>query len=166
MAVIAAAGGNGQAAENPADYAIDFLLRPASGSELAAVSTPATAQAQPLAVTNDMRLEVARIYAAAVGNRELTQADRDYLARLVAERTGLPPAEAEKRVDASVAELSRLETKLRQQADAARKAAIITGFTLAASLFVGCAAACSGAALGGRHRDSASSPRFFGTHFW
>ncbi|HVR65598.1 MAG TPA: hypothetical protein VMT98_03110 [Verrucomicrobiae bacterium] len=166
MAVIAAAGGNAQAGETPADYAIDFLLRPASGSELAAASTPATAQAQPLAVTNDLRLEVARIYAAAVGSQELTQADRDYLARLVAERTGLPPAEAEKRVDASVAELSRLETRLRQQADAARKAAIITGFTLAASLLVGCAAACAGAALGGRHRDSASAPLFFGKHFW
>jgi len=91
---------------------------------------------------------------------------RDYLAQLVAARTGLPPAEAQTRVDASIAELTRLEIAAREQIDKARKAAIIAGFVAAASLLAACAAACAGATLGGRHRDEGSAPMFFGTRFW
>ena len=167
MAAIAAAGGgNDRAGQTPADYAVDFLLRRAPAADPAATSMPATGQSASTTVSNDARQELARIFGAAVANQELTSGDRQYLSQIVAERTGLPPAEAEKRVDATIAELTRLEVKLRQQADAARKAAIIAGFIAAASLLAGCAAACAGATLGGRHRDSASSPRFFGTHFW
>lgn len=165
-ATVAAAGGNDQAGRTPADYAVDFLLRRAPAADSATTSTPAAGQPASAAMSNDVRQEVARIFGAAIADQELTAGDRNYLSQIVAERTGLPPAEAGKRVDATVAELTRLEIKLRQQADAARKAAIIAGFTAAASLLAGLAAACAGAALGGRHRDSASSPRFFGTHFW
>ncbi len=165
-ATFAAAASSGEEGASPADYAIDYLLRPTTGAETADASVPATGQSAPTAISSDRRREVSRIFAAAVANQELTAMDRDYLADIVAARTGLTPAEAEKRVDSSLAELTRLEVKVRRQADAARKAANIAGFIAAASLLAGCAAACAGAALGGRHRDSASSPRFFGTHFW
>jgi hypothetical protein len=166
VTIAAAGGGNDRTGQTPADYAVDFLLRRAPAADAAATSAPAAGQPASTVMSNDVRQEVARIFGAAVADQELAAGNRDYLSQIVAERTGLPPAEAEKRVDATIAELTRLEVKLRQQADAARKAAIIAGFTAAASLLAGCAAACAGAALGGRHRDSASSPQFFGTHFW
>jgi|SRR5262245_6813505 len=152
----------------PIDYAVDSLLRmPATPApSTGAAGQPASTGAQQPAASNDLRRETARIFASAVTNRELTAADRDYLAQLVAQRTGMPPAEAQKRVDDTIAELARLETEARRQLDKARKAAIIAGFIAAASLLAACAAACAGAALGGRHRDAGNAPRFFGTHLW
>jgi hypothetical protein len=156
---------------SPLAYAVDFLLRPAAAPAAPASSTgsaslaPAPAQ-QSADGAMDLRSETSRIFAAAVENRELTAADRDYLAQLVAARTGLPEAEAQKRVDASIAELQRLEIAAREQIDKARKAAIIAGFIAAASLLAACAAACAGATLGGRHRDEGNAPMFFGKRFW
>ena len=96
----------------------------------------------------------------------MTARDRDYLTPVVANRTGLPEAEAQKRVDEAVTEAKNLEIKAREAADKARKTALITGFLAAASLLIGLAVACAGASLGGRHRDENRSPEFFGHRFW
>jgi len=166
----AVAGVDDNADNPPLAYAVDFLLRPtAAPTAPASTGSPSLAPApaqQSADGTADLRSEASRIFAAAVENRELTAADRDYLAQLVATRTGLPQAEAQKRVDASIAELTRLEIAAREQIDKARKAAIIAGFIAAASLLAACAAACAGATLGGRHRDEGNAPMFFGTRFW
>jgi hypothetical protein len=85
----------------------------------------------------------------------------------VSEQTGLPQAEAEKRVDETYADLKAAEQKARDAAEAARKTAIIAAFLAAATLAIGCAAACAGAALGARHRDERTSVSFLGsTRFW
>ena len=51
------------------------------------------------------------------------------------------------------------EQAARDAADAARKAAILSGFALAAGLLIAAAAAVWAAAIGGRHRDEG---RLFG----
>lgn len=141
----------------PADYAVDLLLRPAPGA--ADVKTPAG---------NDeaVRGEANRIFASAIANRALSQRDYDYLAQVVAARTGLPQAEAQQRVQQAVTEAKELEIKARDAADKARKSAVITGFMAAASLLVGMLAAITAAAAGGRHRDEDRIPAFSGHRFW
>ena len=114
-----------------------------------------------------LRSETTRIFRTAIDNRALTQRDRDYLAQVVANRTGLPEAEAQRRVDDAVKEAQNLEIKAREAADKARKTAVITGFMAADSLLIGLAAACAAASLGGRHRDENSAPAlFYGRRFW
>jgi len=78
----------------------------------------------------------------------------------------LPEAEAQSRVDAAVNEARDLEIKAREQADKARRAAIITGFIAAASLLISLVAACYFAGIGGRHRNEGRSPLFHGHRFW
>jgi hypothetical protein len=113
-----------------------------------------------------LRSEVGRIFAATIQNREFSERDRNYLVRVIQTRTGLPEAEAQSRVDAAVNEARDLEIKAREQADKARRAAIITGFIAAASLLISLVAACYFAGIGGRHRNEGRSPLFHGHRFW
>lgn len=163
----AAKGTDAALARAPADYAVDLLLRPAPSGASQSGQTAAAPSAQS-ATGGDasLRAETTRIFRTAIDNRALTQRDRDYLTQVVATRTGLPEAEAQKRVDEAVKEAQNLEIKAREAADKARKTAVITGFMAAASLLIGLAAACAGASLGGRHRDDNTSPAFYGKRFW
>lgn len=166
----------GQLSLRPTDYAIDRLLAPAPAGAPApaAAGTDATAgaapvRANPVAPRSRAELEapIARVFAAGLANPQLDARDRTYLARIVSEQTGLPQAEAEKRVDETYADLKAAEQKARDAAEAARKAAIIAAFLAAATLAIGCAAACAGASLGARHRDERTSVSFLGsTRFW
>jgi hypothetical protein len=80
-------------------------------------------------------------------------ADRSYLAELVAARTGVSPADARTRVDEFVASALDAETKIKADADAARKTAAKAAIFTALSMLVGAFIACVSAALGGRLRD-------------
>lgn len=186
---IAAAGAAG-AASNPAlgqlslrptDYAIDRLLAPApAGTPAPAAPAPAAAgtdatagaaavRANPVTTRSraDLEAPIARVFAAGLTNPQLDARDRTYLARIVSEQTGMPQADAEKRVDETYADLKAAEQKARDAAEAARKTAIIAAFLAAATLAIGCAAACAGASLGARHRDERTSVSFLGsTRFW
>ena len=171
----------GQLSLRPTDYAIDRLLAPApagapapAAPAPAAAGTDATAAAAPVRANPvtprsraDLEAPIARVFAAGLANPQLDARDRTYLARIVSEQTGLPQAEAEKRVDETYADLKAAEQKARDAAEAARKAAIIAAFLAAATLAIGCAAACAGASLGARHRDERTSVSFLGsTRFW
>lgn len=170
----------GQLSLRPTDYAIDRLLAPApAGAPAAAAPAPAApgtdaAGAAPMRANPvmprsraDLEAPIARIFAAGLTNPQLDARDRTYLARVVSEQTGLPQAEAEKRVDETYADLKAAEQKARDAAEAARKTAIIAAFLAAATLAIGCAAACAGAALGARHRDERTTVSFLGsTRFW
>jgi hypothetical protein len=79
--------------------------------------------------------------------------DKTYLAQLVAARTGLSQADAEKRVDDVIAQEKAAELKVRQAADAARKAGAYLSIFLGLSMLIGAFIACTAAALGGRQRD-------------
>jgi hypothetical protein len=84
---------------------------------------------------------------------DVSAADRAYVAQMVAARTGIAQPEAEKRVDDVVAQLNAAETKARQAADAARKAAATASILTALSMLIGAFIACAAAALGGMERD-------------
>lgn len=149
----------------PADYATDLLLRSevnTAGQSPVTQTTPAQRDSNDQAV----RAEAGRIFTATIRNREFSARDRDYLVRVVQSRTGLPEAEAQRRVDAAVNEARDFEVKIRDQADKARKAAVITGFIAAVSLLISLAVACFAAGMGGRHRNEGRTPLFYGHRFW
>lgn len=164
----------GQLSLNPTDYAIDRLLAPAPTTAPANQDATQTAPGggQPAAnaagrTRADLEAPMARALAAGLTTPQLDVRDRTYLARVVSEQTGMPQAEAEKRVDETYADLKAAEQKVRDAAEAARKTALIAAFLTAATLAIGCAAACAGAALGARHRDERTSVGFLGsTRFW
>ena len=120
-------------------YLVDALFRPAQPNG----SAPAS----------EAKSETARILASSVVNGSIAPADRTYLAQLVAARTGISQADAEKRVDDVVAKVKAAEEKAREAADAARKAAASFSFFTFVSMLIGAFIACVAAALGGRQRD-------------
>jgi hypothetical protein len=155
---------NALSQSRPVDYAVDLLLR----AEPTGTATPPQPGPGPGTQRDDqaLRSEVGRIFAATIQNREFSERDRNYLVRVIQARTRLPEVEAQSRVDAAVNEARDLEIKAREQADKARRAAIVTGFIAAASLLISLVVACYFAGIGGRHRNEGRSPLFHGHRFW
>jgi hypothetical protein len=140
------AAGAVQAAQNvnPADLYVDKLFR----TDRVAPS----AAAQPSS-GEQMRAEVLRLWTAGSStNSDLNPDDRTYVARLVAARTGMSQAEAEKRVTDVV-------TEAKAAADRARRAAAQFSFWLTASLLLGAFAASLAAVEGGQLRDGTWNDR-------
>jgi hypothetical protein len=129
------------AASNPAlgsdrnAYYVDSLFR----SDRLAAGNPD--------VGNQVTAEAGRLLARGLTpGVELTAADRTRLGQLVAARTGLPQADAERRV-------TEVIVQAKMAADEARKAAAKLAFWMAASLLAGALAAGLAAIEGGRERD-------------
>jgi hypothetical protein len=101
----------------------------------------------------DVRAQSSRILVNGMLAGDVPVSDKAYLAQLVAARTGVSPADAEKRVDAVIAQTKAAEAKARQAADAARKAGLYLSIFTALSMLVGAFIACVAAALGGQQRD-------------
>jgi hypothetical protein len=136
----AAAGtSQGTVQVNPSAYLVDSLFR----------SDHPNANAGD----QEIRAETGRILVAGIKNGDVPAGDRTYLAQLVAARTGLSQADAEKRVDDVIAKAKAAETKARQVADAARKAGAYLSIFTAVSMLIGAFIAAAAAALGGQHRD-------------
>ncbi|HEY9347214.1 MAG TPA: hypothetical protein VIQ53_17975, partial [Inquilinus sp.] len=95
----------------------------------------------------------------AVAAGSLPPADKTYLAQLVAQRTGLSQADAEKRVDEVVAQIDAAAAKAREAADAARKAGLSTAFAAFLALLIGAFIAAVSASLGGHLRDDPQTLR-------
>ena len=148
------------AATNNADtiaYYADALMRPAARPATAqgAQGAAATARAEPM--SQEARAEIGRIVARSVTAGSLADNDRSYLAALVAQRTGLPQAEAERRVNETITEATRAT---REAADKARRAAVLAGLVTAISLMASLGAAWWAAQKGGNHRDQRVPARF------
>jgi len=103
--------------------------------------------------SGDPRAEVAHIVANAWSTGAVPDADRGYLAEMVAVQTGLSPTDAQKRVDEFLAGVTDAQNKVKADADAARKAAAQAAIYTALSMLVGAFIASVSAALGGRLRD-------------
>jgi hypothetical protein len=101
----------------------------------------------------EVRAETTRILAAGIRNGDVPAGDKTYLVQLVAARTGLSQADAEKRVEDVIAKAKAAERKARQIADAARKAGAYLSIFTGVSMLIGAFIAAAAAALGGRHRD-------------
>ena len=88
-----------------------------------------------------------RLFTSSFGSgSDLKPADRQYVAKVVAARTGLSQPDAEKRVNEVV-------TQVKTDLDAARKAAMQLAFWLTASLLLGAFCASLAATEGGGLRD-------------
>ena len=134
---IASVSGALGTAANPGamEYYADRLMRSDAVGGTTAVSPDAQYNAQ-----------VGRILARAVATPTVDATDRAYLAREISSRTGLAEADAQKRLDDTVA-------TLRAQADSARRYGVLLGFMTAASLLISGVAAWWAATAGGKHRD-------------
>jgi hypothetical protein len=150
--------------EDAQAYTVDLMFRP-NAAEPATPQGAVPGAASPQADAG-YRGQATRILARGIAAGDVPQRDREYLARLVAARTGLSPQEAQQRVDQTITEArdaaQRAETEARLAADKARKAGILAAFLAAASLLVSAAAAAAGAGLGGRHRDDSTAAVMFG----
>jgi hypothetical protein len=105
------------------------------------------------AVTPAMRNEAGRILTQGLANGDVPAPDRTYLAQMVAAKTGIPQADAQKRVDDMVAQAKAAEAKVAAAADEARKAAAKVSIFTAVAMLIGAFIASAAAALGGRQRD-------------
>lgn len=103
--------------------------------------------------TQDAAAQASRILANSIRNGDVPPADRSYLAQLVASKTGLSQADAQKRVDDTIAGVKDAEIKARQAADTARKATANFAIFSALSLLIGAFVASAAAAYGGSVRD-------------
>lgn len=101
------------------------------------------------------RAEAGRILLTASGHKGVLPEDRVFLVQLVGGVTGLAGAEAESRVNAAIANAKTAISR-------SRRSAIIVAFSIATSILLGAAAAWAAAVEGGRHRDGAPLPRWFG----
>jgi len=95
----------------------------------------------------DTRGEIVRLFTTSFRERnDINASDRDYLVKVVASRTGLSQADAEKRVNDVI-------TQAKADLDKARKAAMHTAIWLTLSLFIGAFCAALAALEGGGTRD-------------
>jgi hypothetical protein len=136
-AATGAAAGGAQAAQGaPTDYFVDTLLRR---------SGPANAPAA--ANESDTRREVGLIFSRSLAQPDgISAADRTYLAQIVANRTGMNPAEAQARV-------TEVVNSAKAALDEARKFAAAMAGWLTLAMFVGAFAAAAAAVEGGQLRD-------------
>jgi hypothetical protein len=144
---------------NPADIYVDKLFRPDAAAQPAAAPASSPAAGSPIpaapsgANSNQSRAEVSRLWATSFqGNQDLGAADKAYVAQVVAARTGMSQAEAEKRVNDVIVEA-------KTAADAARKGAAKLSFWLTAAMLFGAFAASLAAVEGGSLRDGTWNDR-------
>jgi hypothetical protein len=83
----------------------------------------------------------------------VSAADDAYLVQLVSVHTGLTQADAQRRVDDTIAQEKANEVKAKQLADAARKSAAAFAIFAALSMLIGAFVASAAAAYGGQLRD-------------
>ena len=103
------------------------------------------------------RLEAGRIFVNGIRSNGLPPEDRQYLAQVIAKRTGLSASDAEKRVSDVFnkvhTEIANAEQNAKQAADRARKAAAYSALWMFVALLSGAFVASLAATFGGRQRD-------------
>jgi len=122
-------------------YFTDALLRPERVSANASRDDGAAAA------------ELSRILLNDAAKGEVPEGDKNYIARIVAARTGLSDADARTRVDTVLKQIDDAKVAAQAAADKARKAAATTALIGSISLLIGAFMASAAAALGGRQRD-------------
>jgi hypothetical protein len=124
-------------APGPMDRYVDALLRTDNPGVGSSVNTN----------NSETRQELVRLFVVDFRNGgELSAADRTYVAKVVAARTGLSQADADKRVNDVI-------TQVKADLESARKAAEHLAIWLTLSLFIGAFAAALAATEGGGLRD-------------
>ncbi|MBT9462405.1 hypothetical protein [Hydrogenophaga sp.] len=176
-AATAATAGVVQESEgDPMGYFVDTLFRREAGAAASSASTspettttssstagmPASTTTST-AVSNDGSherdvAEIGRILMFNDLSKPLPEDDARHVGQLVAQRTGLSQADAQKRVTDTYAraqsQVREAETDARAAADAARKASASAALWLFVSLLIGAFFASLAATFGGRQRDA------------
>ena len=148
-------------------YFLDSLFRknvaaPVTTTPSVTTTPDVTAPATPVSETSTgnseaSKAEVTRIFANAMANNTLPQADVAYASNLLAEHAGITPQEAEVRIKDTFnllqTKLRDAETAARAAADKARKATAYGSLWLFISLLAGAFVASYSAIHGGRQRD-------------
>jgi hypothetical protein len=161
-------GGAGNQSNQFSEYYIDALFRadvprPASNQPAPGLMQTPQGETPPrntaLAEPVDPRVEVARIIQFGLVGEKLGDADRTYVARLVAQNTGVSPEIADQRV----ADFERrMAEATKKTADVATKSAAYFSFWVFMALLVGATAAVIGAIWGGDNRDARPArPMFY-----
>lgn len=172
---IGAATANSDDSSGPMGYWVDSLFRQDGAAPAAAAAAPtadttadptATAAAAPVAhaatparrSNANATQEVARIYAQALQDGKLSEVDARHVAYLVSERTGIPAAQAEQRVQQSFQQaqqkVEQAKEKAKQAAETARKVAARASLWLFVALLIGAFVGSFAATIGGRQRDA------------
>jgi hypothetical protein len=146
-AVVSNIGGAAARQIDPA-YTVDLLLRPATVQN---GQQPAAGQGRE--ITPAERDQVGRILLNGMAQGSIPQADQQYLSQIVADRTGLPREEAERRITQTYeqAKATALET-----ANTVRKATSFAGFWIVFIMLAAGMTAWWGGTVGGQHRDDGS----------
>jgi hypothetical protein len=121
---------------------LDRLFRPDYGALKGQPPAVASVGGRDLATDRD----AARRILLASRDRDLSADDRQYVAQMVAARTGLSQADAERRV-------TTVDNEMRAALDRARHISMHISFWLVASMFLGALAAALAATEGGARRD-------------
>jgi hypothetical protein len=128
---------NATAAEPMLSYELDKLFR--------------SPRRPPNTDLREARAEAGRILMTSSSHSGVSSDDRTYLVQQTAALTGLAPADAERRVDATIADS---QTAINR----ARRSSIILAFSVAAATLIGAVIAWAAAVTGGRHRDGEPLP--------
>ena len=142
--------GAGQPSSN--GYFVDSLFRKdAASAQAGTASNPTDSNPQ------GGQTEVSRIFANAMSTGTMSPEDTKYVGQLVAQRTGLAQADADKRVTDTFAraqaKFKDAQTAARDAADKARKSSAYAALWLFVSLLIGAFVASLAATFGGRRRD-------------
>lgn len=132
-------------------YWIDSLFRQGNAASSTAGDTAQLPQQRSSA---DMSEEVARIYARALQGGNLPDEDARHIARLITERTGLSPIQAEQRVHNTFDQIEQSGEQAKQMAETARRAAARSTLWMFVALLIGAFVASLLATWGGRQRDA------------
>lgn len=144
---------------NPANIYVDKLFRAGPPMQVAPVP-PSSAQSTAANTTTPngtnsgrSRAEILRLWTVDFrNNQDLSATDKAYVAQVVATRTGLSEADAEKRVNDVI-------TEAKTAADDTRKGAAKLSFWLTAAMLFGAFAASLAAVEGGSLRDGTWNDR-------
>ena len=101
----------------------------------------------------EARAEAGRVLMTSSSHSGVSADDRTYLVQQVAAVTGLAAPDAERRVDALIADSKTAINR-------ARRNSIIVAFSVAAATLIGAAVAWAAAVAGGRHRDGEPLPNW------
>lgn len=158
-AALAVGSGSGDAASEPGDAFVDYyvrsLLRQSDVPQNALTTGDVASRAQEAAWLTQ---EISPIVVDSIRRGEFVEGDRNYVAQLAANYTGLTQPEARQRIDGAITQieqrLQQAEQTAREAAETARKAAAYTALWIAISLLIGAFTAALFATFGGRLRDS------------
>lgn len=145
----------GMSANDVGGYFIDSLFRKEAATASPTTAAPPMMTDAPAVAAS--AAEVSRIFLNSLRSGAMPAEDIRYIGQVVAQRTGLSQADAEKRVSDTYArmqtKLKEAETAARDAADKARKTSAYAALWIFISLLTGAFVASLAATFGGRQRD-------------